>query len=195
MDLDSFPRNASSSSSWPWGGLNQTTASSGYITGPSSSTGSPFIDPAAEPVNNLGPASSSSSTLLHPDLINMGSSSYAPSTSSTPLSRRSSSHALNSPCVPSPSPSPQPEGSAKDKGKKVDGEEIRRVDADHALDCARILLAPVLKRQRERTELAVAERARGIKRKNSMPINIPLHGPRVEIILAWLGAVHLPELD
>ena len=26
-------------------------------------------------------------------------------------------------------------------------------------------------------------------------INIPLHGPRVEIMLAWLAAVHLPELE
>ncbi|KAF5383969.1 hypothetical protein D9757_006914 [Collybiopsis confluens] len=31
--------------------------------------------------------------------------------------------------------------------------------------------------------------------KKSAPINIPLHGPRVEVLLAWLGAVHLPELD
>ncbi|KXN85004.1 hypothetical protein AN958_11849 [Leucoagaricus sp. SymC.cos] len=66
-------------------------------------------------------------------------------------------------------------------------------DASHALDCARILLAPVIKRQRERTEQAVAEKAKGLKRKKS--INIPLHGPRVEVILAWLGAVHFPELD
>ncbi|KAF9011309.1 hypothetical protein BDQ17DRAFT_1345931 [Cyathus striatus] len=27
------------------------------------------------------------------------------------------------------------------------------------------------------------------------PINIPLHGPRVEVILAWLGGVHLPEVE
>ena len=31
--------------------------------------------------------------------------------------------------------------------------------------------------------------------KKPLSINIPLHGPRVEIILAWLGAVHLPELE
>lgn len=71
-----------------------------------------------------------------------------------------------------------------------------RADAAAALDCARILLAPVAKRQREREEKAAAEKlASGGKRKPVPTINIPLHGPRVEIILAWLGGVHLPELD
>ncbi|KAK0474569.1 hypothetical protein IW261DRAFT_1341517 [Armillaria novae-zelandiae] len=69
-----------------------------------------------------------------------------------------------------------------------------RQDADEALDCARILLAPVVNRQRERAERAAADRAAGVKKK-PLQINIPLHGPRVEVILAWLGAVHLPELD
>lgn len=69
-----------------------------------------------------------------------------------------------------------------------------RPDAVEALDCARILLAPVLARQRERAEKATADKAAGIKKK-TLSINIPLHGPRVEIILAWLGAVHLPALD
>jgi hypothetical protein len=70
----------------------------------------------------------------------------------------------------------------------------RRLDAVEALDSARILLAPVAKRQRERAEKAAADKASGGKKK-PVPINIPLHGPRVEVILAWLGAVHLPELD
>ena len=70
----------------------------------------------------------------------------------------------------------------------------RRLDAVEALDSARILLAPVAKRQRERTEKAAVDKASGGKKK-PLPINIPLHGPRVEVILAWLGAVHLPELD
>ncbi len=69
-----------------------------------------------------------------------------------------------------------------------------RQDADEALDCARILLAPVVNRQRERVERAAADKAAGAKKK-PLQINIPLHGPRVEVILAWLGAVHLPELD
>jgi hypothetical protein len=70
----------------------------------------------------------------------------------------------------------------------------RRLDAVEALDSARILLAPVAKRQRERAEKAAADKVSGGKKK-PVPINIPLHGPRVEVILAWLGAVHLPELD
>ncbi|TFK42151.1 hypothetical protein BDQ12DRAFT_625105 [Crucibulum laeve] len=69
-----------------------------------------------------------------------------------------------------------------------------RPDAADALDCARILLSPVVKRQRERAEKLAAEKAAGGKKK-PIPINIPLHGPRVEVVLAWLGAVHLPELD
>ena len=28
-----------------------------------------------------------------------------------------------------------------------------------------------------------------------MSLNFPLHGPRVDVVLAWLGAVHLPQLD
>jgi len=70
-----------------------------------------------------------------------------------------------------------------------------RVDVTEALDCARILLAPVVTRQRERAEKAAVEKAAGPNKKKPLSINIPLHGPRVEIILAWLGAVHLPELD
>ncbi|KAF9055802.1 hypothetical protein BJ165DRAFT_1428760 [Panaeolus papilionaceus] len=70
----------------------------------------------------------------------------------------------------------------------------QRPDAEEALDFARILLAPVVKRQKERAAKAAAEKtATGSKKKQ--PINIPLHGPRVEVILAWLAAVHLPELD
>ncbi|KAG5643295.1 hypothetical protein DXG03_001222 [Asterophora parasitica] len=64
-----------------------------------------------------------------------------------------------------------------------------------ALDCARILLAPVVKRQKERAERVATEKANGGSKKKPPTISIPLHGPRVEIILAWLGAVHLPELD
>ncbi|GLB43647.1 hypothetical protein LshimejAT787_1401590 [Lyophyllum shimeji] len=71
-----------------------------------------------------------------------------------------------------------------------------KANGAHALDCARILLAPVVKRQRERAERAAAEKANGTAgRKKPATLSIPLHGPRVEVILAWLGAVHLPELD
>ena len=63
-----------------------------------------------------------------------------------------------------------------------------------SLDHLRILLQPVAKRQKERVEMEQEEAATGRKKKGS-PISIPLHGPRVEIILAWLAAVHLAELE
>ncbi|KAH7886286.1 hypothetical protein F5I97DRAFT_1937169 [Phlebopus sp. FC_14] len=69
------------------------------------------------------------------------------------------------------------------------------VDLTEALDCARILLVPVSARQKERAEKAVAEKKSGGNKKKPLNINIPLHGPRVEIILAWLAAVHLVELE
>jgi hypothetical protein len=40
---------------------------------------------------------------------------------------------------------------------------------------------------------AEAEQATNGEKKKG-PINIPLHGPRVDVILAWLGATHLPDL-
>jgi hypothetical protein len=70
-----------------------------------------------------------------------------------------------------------------------------RAELARALDCARILIAPVLTRQKERAEKAAMDKAAGINKKKPLSISIPLHGPRVEIILAWLGAVHLFELD
>ncbi|KAJ6609256.1 hypothetical protein B0H10DRAFT_2065227, partial [Mycena sp. CBHHK59/15] len=69
-----------------------------------------------------------------------------------------------------------------------------------ALNGARILLAPVLARQRarenERANLNSSKKnGKNGANKKPMSINIPLHGPRVDVILAWLGAVHLPALD
>jgi len=63
-----------------------------------------------------------------------------------------------------------------------------------SLDYLRILLQPVAKRQKERVEVEQGEAVVG-KRKKGLSISIPLHGPRVEIILAWLAAVHLVELE
>lgn len=82
-------------------------------------------------------------------------------------------------------------------GRETPSSGAERVDLYEVLDCARILLAPVAARQRERTERAAAEKMNGKGKAGQKPlnINIPLHGPRVEIVLAWLGAVHLPELD
>lgn len=63
-----------------------------------------------------------------------------------------------------------------------------------SLDHLRILLQPVAKRQKERVEMEQEGTAAG-KKKKGLSISIPLHGPRVEIILAWLAAVHLAELE
>lgn len=70
-----------------------------------------------------------------------------------------------------------------------------RVDLAEVLDCARILLCPVAARQKERASQAAAERETSSSKKKPLNINIPLHGPRVEIILAWLAAVHLVEFE
>jgi hypothetical protein len=86
------------------------------------------------------------------------------------------------------------------------------MDLAESLDCARIILAPVAERQRERAEQTALEKRNlsssssssssingdGAGRKaraKSLPINIPLHGPRVEVVLAWLAAVWLVELE
>ena len=100
---------------------------------------------------------------------------------STLATSSSSSSSSGSPTIPPPIPTTP----------------VGRADAVEALDSARILLAPVYKRQRERAEKAAAEKAAAALggKKKPVPINIPLHGPRVEVILAWLGAVHLCELD
>ena len=88
-------------------------------------------------------------------------------------------------------------GTIPSSGRETPSSHSSRVDLFVALDCIRILLAPVAKRQRERAEKATAVSKSGSDgtKKNPLTINIPLHGPRVEIILAWLGAVHLVELD
>ncbi|KAK7695222.1 hypothetical protein QCA50_002412 [Cerrena zonata] len=65
-----------------------------------------------------------------------------------------------------------------------------------SLDYARMLLVPVAARQREkRIERSAVEKASINGKRKPMNINIPLHGPRVEVLLAWVGAVHLYELD
>ncbi|OBZ68453.1 hypothetical protein A0H81_11549 [Grifola frondosa] len=82
-------------------------------------------------------------------------------------------------------------------GRETPASGAGRIDLVEALDAARILLAPVAARQCEKAEQAASEKAlgKGKGKKTSLNINIPLHGPRVEIVLAWLGAVHLAELD
>ncbi|KIJ54366.1 hypothetical protein M422DRAFT_153861 [Sphaerobolus stellatus SS14] len=82
-------------------------------------------------------------------------------------------------------------------GKGSNGKSTPALPAplEEQLDCARILLAPVAQRQRERAERTTGNRTSGADKKKHVPINIPLHGPRVEIVLAWLAAAHLPELE
>ncbi|KAF9516585.1 hypothetical protein BS47DRAFT_1340715 [Hydnum rufescens UP504] len=79
----------------------------------------------------------------------------------------------------------------------------------HALASLRILLAPVLKkRQVHQLQLQVARRGGGVNgdggglragaggsRSTMIMPTIPLHGPRVDVILAWLGSVHLPWME
>ncbi|OCH93003.1 hypothetical protein OBBRIDRAFT_772437 [Obba rivulosa] len=83
-------------------------------------------------------------------------------------------------------------------GRETPASGAGRADLVETLDAARILLAPVAVRQREKAEKAAADKvvaSRNKGQKKPLNINIPLHGPRVEIVLAWLGAVHLVELD
>ena len=89
-------------------------------------------------------------------------------------------------------------------------------DLVESLDCARIILAPVVERQRVRAEQNALEKKLSSRsssssssltsvagcsgssentRKKPLPITIPLHGPRVEVVLAWMAAVWLVELE
>jgi len=107
-------------------------------------------------------------------------SEYTPSASSTSYRTGASSSS-----VPSPALTPTTSGASH----MPDNFALMQ-----SLDHLRILLQPVAKRQRERVETEQEEAAAG-KKKKGLSISIPLHGPRVEIILAWLAAVHLAELE
>lgn len=74
---------------------------------------------------------------------------------------------------------------------------------DSPLEHARALLASVAARRPTKKESAEAN-GHGHASRNgggagtgrwSSSLNFPMHGPRVEVVLAWLGAVHLPALD
>ncbi|TDL20945.1 hypothetical protein BD410DRAFT_790297, partial [Rickenella mellea] len=118
-------------------------------------------------------------------------------------------------CAPSPSPRPTlPSLSNKSTA----------TNPTSSLPSMRTLLAPVIRRQTERhaaansTALSTTYKTNspgaddrdngynnsgngniggngGNGRGGGRAINIPLHGPRVEILLAWIGAVHLPDLE
>ncbi|KAH9020426.1 hypothetical protein EDB84DRAFT_1622362 [Lactarius hengduanensis] len=136
----------------------------------------------------------------------------APSTSSGPGSASGSSSAL----VP---PTPSPPVEAEAEAETGSGPGTPGFDLVESLDCARVILAPVVERQRARAEQSALEKklssrsssssssltsvggsgsgnSAGEKtRKKPLPITIPLHGPRVEVVLAWLAAVWLVELE
>ncbi|KAF8336559.1 uncharacterized protein EI90DRAFT_3152679 [Cantharellus anzutake] len=61
-----------------------------------------------------------------------------------------------------------------------------------SLVALRMLMAPVWRRQREKRGRAAAQNPSVMN--GGMPV-IALHGPRVDVILAWLGAVHLPKFE
>ncbi|KAH9980606.1 hypothetical protein BJV74DRAFT_855962 [Russula compacta] len=161
---------------------------SSYSPPPSPSTArapieAPILPAPAVWLDPLSPSTSSSATAS-------GSASTPALALMPPASSRQA--------TPSPSPAPAQYGST---------------DLVEALDCARIILAPVAERQRERAEQNALEKwklspsssssssasgngAAGRKGKaKPLPINIPLHGPRVEVVLAWLAAVWLVELE
>lgn len=76
-----------------------------------------------------------------------------------------------------------------------------KIKALQNLDYARMLLAPVAARQKQKAEYGASEKGNGggpldgKHGKKPISINIPLHGPRVDIVLAWLAAVHLPCME
>lgn len=130
--------------------------------------------------SKLGQSSTPGSSSSRPTPSISGSSSASFDQSQS----QSSSSSFVDPLTSSPSSSPSPSPPPPSLGAPGD-----------ALDCARILLAPVYSRQRNRAEKVAGAAGKKDNKKKSLAINIPLHGPRVEIILAWLGAVYLPELD
>ncbi|PVG00907.1 hypothetical protein CPB86DRAFT_773518 [Serendipita vermifera] len=96
-------------------------------------------------------------------------------------------------------PSPREDTGSPDVEFDLDGitDPVERNSIN--LNCLRVLLSPVAKRQRTRMEQERdggqdGDGANGNKAAG-LSINIPLHGPRVDISLAYIAAVHLPELD
>ncbi|KAI0652642.1 hypothetical protein C8Q79DRAFT_897928 [Trametes meyenii] len=145
--------------------------------------------PKAKPVNRIP-------TPPTPDVDEFGASGSTHAADVNGADSSSSAGSSSSTYVP-PSPSPRETPSAS-ASASADEDEPPREKLAEALDAARILLAPVAKRRREKAERAAAEKA-GVKTgggaKKPLNINIPLHGPRVEIVLAWMAAVFLCELD
>ena len=150
--------------------------------------------PVPVPAAFLDPLEPSTST---------SASGYASTSTSTPalapLSPAPSTDTLSRRATPSPAPAPAHGNNSS-------------IDLVESLDCARIILTPVAERQRARAAEQSALERRNFSSSSSsssssyggegeraklkpLPINIPLHGPRVEVVLAWLAAVWLVELE
>lgn len=155
----------------------------------SSSSSSSSSSHKAKEVNRVPTPPSPSLSLSDADCYGSGASGSA-AACAFGVNGSSSSSSYQAP------PSPSFNGRTGASGGIDVEKEREREDLLEALDAARILLAPVTKRQREKAEQVATEKVNG-KSKNKRPlnINIPLHGPRVEIVLAWMAAVFLCELD
>ena len=169
------------------------------------------IEPPPPPTSSLSPPPSPPASVVAPILTVPGSTLFDPLSPSTSLcasgsgsgsalaSTSTSALVLAATAPSSPAPAPTLHGNA---------------ELAEALECARIILAPVAERQRARTEHNALEKRNLLTcspsssstngegpgknssaRAKSLPINIPLHGPRVEVVLAWLAAVWLVELE
>lgn len=94
--------------------------------------------------------------------------------------------------IVTPSQSGRGSPASDEVAQPIEGQNLR-----DSLELLRVLLAPLAMRQREKekkTAQAKAGASDKDKRKPA-PINLALHGTRVDVMLAWLGAVHLPELE
>ncbi|KAJ6531874.1 hypothetical protein B0H19DRAFT_1189033 [Mycena capillaripes] len=134
-------------------------------------------------LSNVGSSSSSASTM------GQGSSSSSAASGSSSTSLRTDSTLSNA----------EHNGTSTSSSTSTSPSQTRAATPTapsphaQALNSARILLAPVFARQRARENEKKKNGKSGTKKP--MSINIPLHGPRVDVILAWLGAVQIPALD
>ncbi|EIW87174.1 hypothetical protein CONPUDRAFT_134458 [Coniophora puteana RWD-64-598 SS2] len=115
------------------------------------------------------------------------------SSSSTPIVPPSASSSSSPGPSSSSLPTPPPSSEFSEDTHAHHSAERRAVLLE-SLDALRILLSPVAARQAQRERDAAPSAGTGASKK-PLNLNIPLHGPRVEIVLAFLAAVHLGELE
>lgn len=165
------------------------------------------------------------------DDLTFAGSSAGPSTSASASAAASSSSTNPVGRTPSHSGRGSPTSDEQEHDEPMPAHPAKS-ELENALTSLRVLLAPVVAKQKEKTPSAlgagtiviVNSKGKSATAKAAVPskekekerereredvnnafinfssrpkssINIPLHGPRVEIILAWLAAVHLPELE